>query len=127
MENTFQNILEQVVLSQNPELFIYASKLSKGMITSPKYVIVRAYKDSSLFPQPPRGFKFKEPSSVAYVRASVMSHNPISNELLLEDGTWVPNRDQNSSESSWIRDIEPIEEPIGTDTRDLPTKDEDIF
>jgi len=111
MENTtFQSVLEQVVLAQNPELFIYASKLNKGMIDSPKYVIVRVYKDSSLFPQPPRGFKFKNPGSAAYVRASVIKHNMISNQLLLEDGTWVLNQDQLSSESDWIRDIEPIEE-----------------
>lgn len=121
MENTFQSVLEQVVLAQNPELFIYASKLSKGMINTPKYVIVRVYKDSSLFPQPPEGFKFKNPSSAAYVRVPVMNHNLISNELLLEDGTWVPNNDQNSSESSWIHDVEPIEEPKS------PIVGEDIF
>lgn len=121
MENSFQSVLEQVVLAQNPDLFIYASRLSKGMVTTPKYVIVRVYKDSCLFPEPPIGYKFKEANSAAYVRAHVINHNMISNELLLEDGRWVPNRDENSSESSWIHNIEPIEEP------EPPLVGEDIF
>jgi len=91
------------------------------MISTPKYVSIIVYKDSSLFPQPPEGFKFKNPNSAAYVRASVINHNMISNELLLADGTWVPNKDQNSSESTWIYDFEPIEEP-----KPLPPG-EDIF
>lgn len=129
MENTtFQSVLEQVVLAQNPELFIYAQKLSKGMINTPKYVIIRAYKDSFFFPEAPEGYKFKDPNSMAYVRVPVMNHNLISNELLLEDGTWVANKDQNTSESSWIYDVVPIEEPKKELTPQLGyTTEEDIF
>jgi hypothetical protein len=109
VENSFQTILEQVVLAQNPDLFIYAHKLEKGLIPSMESIIVRVYKDSKLFPTAPEGFKFKNPESYANVRARVVLHNKITNQVLLEDGNWVEAKPYTTSESSWISELEPIE------------------
>lgn len=109
MENSFQTILEQVVLAQNPDLFIYAHKLEKGLIPSMESIIVRVYKDSKLFPTAPEGFKFKNPDSYANVRARVVLHNKITNQVLLEDGNWVEAKPYTTSESSWISELEPIQ------------------
>ena len=109
--NTFQSVLEQVVLVQNPELFIYAQKLSKGMIQDMDHIYVRVFKDSPLFPQAPDGYKFKNPESYATVIAGVVQHNKITNQVLLADGIWHEAKHYSNRESAWIHDVEPIEEP----------------
>lgn len=122
MDNTtFQSVLEQLVLAQNPDLFIYAQKLSKGMIQDMDHIYVRVFKDSPLFPEPPFGYKFKNPESYATIIAGVVQHDKITNQVLLADGIWHEAKHYNNRESSWIHDVEPIEEP-----KPLPPG-EDIF
>jgi hypothetical protein len=112
MENTtFQSVLEQVVLAQNPELFIYAQKLSKNMIQDMDHVFIRVFKDSSLFPQAPDGYKFKNPESYATIKAAVIKHDKITNQVLVIDGVWREAKNYSDRESSWIHELEPIEEP----------------
>ncbi len=120
MENSFQTILEQVVLAQNPDLFVYAHKLQKDLIPTRESIIVRIDKSSSLFPQAPEGFKFKEPQHSANIRVKVVVHNKITNQVLLEDGNWVMAEDYTNTESVWVSNFEPIEKP-----KSLPV--EDIF
>lgn len=121
MENTFYTTLEQVVLAQNPELFIYAHKLSKNMIPDMEHIFIRVYRDSSLFPQAPVGYKFKDPENYATVRVPVIKHDKAMNQVLLSNGTWHEAKDYNDRESSWIHDLELIVE------ENLPAVAEDIF
>ena len=108
MENSFQTVLEQVVLAQNPDLFIYAHRLEKGLIPNMESIIIRVYKDSKLFPTAPEGFKFKNPESYASIKVKVVFHNKITNQVMLEDNTWIEAKPYSNSESSWINDLEPI-------------------
>jgi hypothetical protein len=121
MENTFYTTLEQVVLAQNPELFIYAHKLNKNMIPDMDHIFIRVYKDSSLFPQAPVGYKFKNPEGYATVKLPVIKHDKAMNQVLLSDGVWREAKHYNDRESSWIYDLEPIVE------ENLPAIAEDIF
>lgn len=107
MENTFYTTLEQVVLAQNPELFIYAHKLTKNMIPDMDHIFIRVYKDSSLFPVAPEGFRFKDPESYATIKAPVIKHDKNMNKVLLSDNVWREAKDYNDRESSWIYDLEP--------------------
>lgn len=129
MENTtFQSVLEQVVLAQNPELFIYAQKLSKNMIQDMDHVFIRVFKDSSLFPKAPDGYKFKNPESHATIKAAVIKHDKLTNQVLVSDGVWREAKNYNDRESSWIHELELIEEPKKELTPQLGyTTEEDIF
>lgn len=125
MENSFLTVLEQVILAQNPDLFIYAQKLHKGLIPDKETVLTHVYSSSVLFPKAPEGFKFKDPSSSATIRATVVKHDKINNQVLLEDGRWVSAVDHRDSESTWIHELEPIE-PIVLEEAE-PKHHEDVF
>lgn len=111
MENSFHSLLEQVVLAQNPDLFVYVAKLNKDLIPTMDSIIIRVFKDSPLFPVAPEGFKFKEPESYATIKVKVIGHNKITNQVLLEDGIWHEANPYSASESTWFKKLEPIEEP----------------
>ena len=125
MENSFLTVLEQVILAQNPDLYVYAQKLHKGLIPDKETVFCSVYAGSVLFPKAPEGFKFKNPSSSATVRATVVKHDKINNQVLLEDGRWVDAVNSRDSESTWIHELEPIEPIVLGEAK--PKHHEDVF
>ena len=88
MENSFQEVLERVVLENNPELIVLTHKIAKGLIEKPETVVVEVYFESTLFPKAPEGRKFKEARTWAYVETQVVSFNIYNGLVLCEDGVW---------------------------------------
>jgi hypothetical protein len=129
MEN-FQNLLEQVVLAQRPELYVYVSKLSKGMITERETFVTRVGKESPFFPKPPAGYEFTRPESYACVALKVIKHDLIADKVLLENGMWLECNHERSLDT-WYLDITPIPSledatgPVDEDPKRYST--EDIF
>jgi hypothetical protein len=106
MEN-FQNLLEQVVLAQKPELYVYVSKLAKGMIAGRETFVTRVSKESPFFPKPPAGYEFTRPESYAYVSVKVIKHDMIADKVLLETGQWHDCSEERRLDT-WYLDLTPI-------------------
>jgi hypothetical protein len=106
MEN-FQNLLEQVVLAQKPELYVYVSKLAKGMIAGRETFVTRVSKESSFFPKPPAGYEFTRPESYACVSVKVIKHDMIADKVLLETGQWHDCSEERRLDT-WYLDLTPI-------------------
>ena len=106
MEN-FQNLLEQVVLAQKPELYVYVSKLAKGMITERESFGIRVGKESPFFPKPPAGYEFTKPESYASVSVKVIKHDLVADKVLLENGQWHDCSEERRLDS-WYLDLTPI-------------------
>lgn len=108
MENGFYTVLEQVILAQNPEMYVYARRVHMNMVPKLETACVRVYKDSAYFPKAPAGYKFKADNSSAYVRMEVVQHDLIANTVLLSDGKVYPLSQTQQEESSWIHELEEI-------------------
>lgn len=110
MEN-FQNLLEQVVLAQKPELYVYVSKLAKGMITERETFVIRVGKENPFFPKPPAGYEFTTPESYASVALKVIKHDLIADRVLLENGQWYESSEERRLDT-WYLDVKPLPEDL---------------
>jgi hypothetical protein len=110
MEN-FQNLLEQVVLAQTPELYVYVSKLAKGMIAERETFVIRVPKESSFFPKPPAGYEFTRPESYACVAIKVIKHDLIADKVLLETGQWHDCSEERRLDT-WYLDLKALPEDL---------------
>lgn len=106
MEN-FQNLLEQVVLAQKPELYVYVSKLAKGMIAERESFVIRVSEESPFFPKPPAGYEFTKPESYASVPLKVIKHDLVADRFLLENGSWYDSSDERRLDT-WYKNLTPI-------------------
>jgi len=108
MENSFQEVLERVVLENSPELIILTHKITKGLIEIPETVVVEVNETSELYPKPPEGRVFKERNrSWATIRANVVLFNMYTGYALCEDGEW--RKPSNTKLTKF--ELEPLPEP----------------
>jgi hypothetical protein len=126
IKQMFDEILQKVVLNQNPDLYLYARKLEANMIPDKKHVVINTYKGEPLHPKVKDSEKIviigKNYRGYLKVSCKVVVHDKVGNRVLLEDGSWY---ELNKMEENRADDYNIVNDEIQSDFNRVESNPDD--